>query len=124
MPRTKKKAWKTDEVKAALENATGRKVVALRRGGDYDTSQLKIDIGEAGDPDYDAITVIGFDDEHSVDDPDYLEDVKFVEVRNWNADCDGGLQTTNVEVATVYAQARGVVEKFGWWAAFTHDSYF
>lgn len=62
--------------------------------------------------------------EDTVDDPNNVSDIEFVEVRNWKADCSGGLQTSDVEVATVFAQVSGVIEKFGWPIAASHDAYF
>lgn len=111
--------WKTDEVEAALRKLLpGRTITRIRPGGDVDSTGLAI--AYEGD----ALWLRAFTVTYQNGDPDNLDDVTAVELRNQMSDGDGGIQTVDPEMGADAARVRGLLRGLGFDVARTLDDFF
>lgn len=92
--------WSTEKIVKDLEKITKKKVIKEKQAqGDHYCRELSINVGR------DGINIAGFIDEMVSDVDNPLEDIEYVEVRNYHSDSEGGLaKDAKPDVRKVYFQ--------------------
>lgn len=109
--------WNTQQLKDALEKATGLTAEIEEAGGDYDTESILL--SHAGNK-KDYLRVEGYNPEKAVEDASNWE-VTHVVLRNQQSDSRGGVRTKDPVLAAATAAIRIVFEKLG--IEDLHDHY-
>lgn len=103
--------WNTKTIVSDLQTLIGERGTVVTsdtpEGGHY-CRDIYIDVKNLED---DGLSIIGFDDGIELSDVDTPEkDITLVEIRNFDSDSDGGVQTSDMQILTLYSICRKYFE--------------
>lgn len=112
--------WNTEKMKVALSKLGDVRVES--QGGDYDTNNLYV--YPKGQKKGDCISVIGFRPGNGVTTPSDVKNIEGIEVRNFNSDSRGGLQSSNEKICILYGRIVAHLRKQGFSVVPHYDCLF